>query len=392
MNTVETLEALIGFDTTSANSNLDLVGFVSQQLRPHADAIDLLRSADGTKASLIARIGPQRPGGLVLCGHVDTVPVVDQPWTVQPFELTEQRGRLYGRGTTDMKGFIASCLAAARTLAAAQLAVPVVVALTYDEEVGCLAAAELAQHLAPTAPAAVLVGEPTSMQVVRGHKSVRVVRTTIAGRASHSSQPQDGVSAVTAMAELIGRLDAISTEEATTGPRDDRFTPPWTTINVGIAGGGGALNIVPASAELLWEYRCPPGVDAEEVFRQVTTYVDNELRPRLQASASEADVVVDVMARVPALDPAENAIAATLVAQLGDLQEGPPVAFGTDGSLLQAAGLATVVCGPGSMAQGHQPDEFIEASQLDACDALMQRVAGWADRQDVRIPSSTRSR
>jgi acetylornithine deacetylase len=264
--------------------------------------------------------------------------------------------------------------------------------LTYDEEVGCLAAAELAGHLGPAAPAAVVVGEPTSMRVVRGHKSVRVVRTSFAGRASHSSQPQNGLSAVVAMAEFIGELDAIAREAAGTGERDERFSPGWTTVNVGIAAGGGALNIVPVAAETLWEYRCPPGVDADALLRRVSSYVDENLRPRLQDQAPEADVVLEVLARVPALDPAANTDAATLVADVGGLEAGEPVAYGTDGSLLQEAGLATVICGPGSMAQGHQPDEFIERSELDRCDALMKHVASWCERQDVELPSSTSSR
>lgn len=392
MNTVETLEALVRFDTTSVNSNLELVDFVSQQLRPYAAEINLLPSADRTKATVVARIGPARPGALVLCGHVDTVPIINQPWTVPAFRLTEQDGRFYGRGTTDMKGFVASCLAAAPLFAAARLNRPLVIALTYDEEVGCLAAQELAEHLAPTAPAAVLVGEPTSMRVVRGHKSVRVVRTTIIGRPSHSSQPQNGVSAVVAMADFITELDAIAADVAASGERDNRFNPSWTTLNVGAAHGGGALNIVPMSAEVLWEYRCPPGVDADVLLRRVSAYVDSELRPKLQARAPEAGVVLEVLARVPALDPDANGDAARMVTQLSGLGEGPPVAFGTDGSLLQAAGLATVVCGPGSMAQGHQPDEFIEGSQLDACDALMVDVASWCERQAVELPSSTSSR
>jgi acetylornithine deacetylase len=378
---VELLEKLVEFDTTSRNSNLALVDFVEQQLVASGAHVQRLPDSTGGKAALVASFGPSKAGGVVLCGHTDVVPIDGQPWTRPAFKLTQEGDRLYGRGTTDMKGFLASALAAAPAMGAARLQRPIVFALTYDEEIGCLSADAVAAHLVANhpAPAVVVTGEPTSMTVVRAHKGVRVQRTTVTGRDAHSSRTDVGSSAIVAAARLVAHIDDMARQLAA-GPHDARFVPPYTTVNVGIINGGQALNIVPRACELLWEFRSLPGVDPDTISAQVHDYVVGSLLPELRANAPEASVVTELLADVPALTDEQNEAAASLIAAIGGLQQEPAVAYGTDGSALQLAGLPTIVCGPGSMEQGHRPDEYVEVSQLDACDELLRRVVSWCEQ------------
>ena len=278
-----------------------------------------------------------------------------------------------------MKGFLACALAAVPRLATSSLARPVVLAFSHDEELGCLAAPTLARHLVahqPT-PSVVITGEPTSMRVVRAHKAVRVLRTVITGRVAHSARTDLGASAVMAAARLVTYLEELGAKLAAFGPHSPGLTPAYTTINVGTISGGQALNIVPGHCSIVWEYRSVPGSDPAAPTADVAAFIQRDLLPRLHRTAPEADIVTEVVADVPALDPRLNGAAAALLESIGDLHEGPPVAYATDGSALQEVGLPTVVCGPGSMAQGHQPDEFIEVSELDRCARFLDRVGAW---------------
>jgi acetylornithine deacetylase len=385
MDSREILEALVGFDTTSVRSNLDLIDWIEGYLAPLGADITRLPSSDKQKATLLARMGPATAGGMMLCGHTDTVPVVGQPWTRTPFKLSADNGRLYGRGTTDMKGFIASALAVAPLLAQAHLLRPVVYAFTYDEEVGCLAVRDLALHLENLnlRPAAVVVGEPTEMRVVRAHKSVRVLRTTVKGRGAHSSRPDAGASAINAMARVIGFLDAMMGDLASSCDVDEQFDPPGVTVNVGTVTGGTAVNVVPADCEITWEYRCPPSADRELPLTSVSSFIRLEVEPVLREHARNGGIKTEVLADVPALDARKNAKAAALIADIGGLEEGQPVAFGTEAAGLLESGMPSVVCGPGSMAQGHQPDEFVDEAELDGCDRFMSDLAGWAQSVEV---------
>ncbi|HUR47945.1 MAG TPA: acetylornithine deacetylase [Acidimicrobiales bacterium] len=376
VGTVEILEKLVAFDTTSSNANQPLIEWVVDYLDRYGINSRVDPGPPG-KANLIARLGPPGEDGIVLCGHTDVVPVEGQPWTKDPFRLTREGTRLYGRGTADMKGFIASALAVVPALAGRPLQRPVTLALTYDEEVGCRGAPSLAEalHADGPAPALVITGEPTRMSVVRSHKGIRVLRTTVIGREGHSSRPDQSASAIMAAARIVGFIEDVAAQLVSHGVSVPGFAPRHTTMNVGTISGGTALNIVPRSCDFVWEYRAVPGEDVDSIQRRVERFATEEVLPTLLATALEASITTEVIADVPALDPSANQAGARFVRELGGLAEGDPVAYGTDGAVLQGRGLPTVICGPGSMEQGHQPDEFIEQSQLELCDSFMARLA-----------------
>jgi acetylornithine deacetylase len=374
MTVVEILERLVGFDTTSVHSNLPLIDWVSGYLDERGVESVRLPDPTGTKASLVARIGPSRAGGGVLCGHTDVVPADATQWTRPPFHMTQEGTKLYGRGTTDMKGFIACVLAAVPELVASPLTVPMMLAFTYDEEVGCLGAPGMADYLrdAMPDPCAVIVGEPTAMQVVRAHKGLRLMHTIVTGRSAHSSRTDEGVSAIAAMARLVNHLSEMASVLAVPSGRD--FVPPHTTINVGTINGGQAVNIVPDRCEIMWECRVLPGTDAATVEADFRRFADEEVLPSLRVRAPDASITTEVLADIPALDPAGNESAATLVGSLAGLDQLASVSYATDGAAIQLAGLPTVVVGPGSMAQGHRPDEYVEIEQLEQCSALLEKL------------------
>jgi len=380
--TIAALARLVAFDTTSHRSNLELIDWVADRLDSLHVPVERLPSPDGRKASLVARLGPCEPGGVVVCGHTDVVPVDDQPWTVDPFVLTDRGDRLLGRGTADMKGFIAAVMAALPELAARRLARPITLALTYDEELGALAAPQLAAHLTThhPPPRCVLVGEPTSMRAVMAHKGVRVLQTEVTGRAAHSSRPDKGSSAVTAAARIVLHIDELGRELAALGVRSGLFDPPYTTVNVGTITGGQALNIIPHSATLLWEHRNVPGQDVEAILSSVRQYCEDVVVPDLRRQAPEASVVTRVLADVPALEERISPDVAALLDDIGVFGAPLGVSYGTDGSALQRAGMPVVVCGPGSMEQGHQPDEHVDREQLVRCGEVLARLAEWAAR------------
>jgi acetylornithine deacetylase len=376
------LDLLVGMDTTSRTSNLHLVAAVEDLLDEHGVPHERVPSPDGTKANLLARIGPEVAGGVVLTGHTDCVPVDGQPWTRDPFTVHEADGRLYGRGVTDMKGFLAVVLAALPRLVAGDLRRPVLLALTYDEELGTIGAPSAVARLAeayPT-PSAVIVGEPTSMGVVTAHKGVRAFTTTFEGRDGHSSQPQVAANAIAALARTAAFIDDLAERQAASS-RDDRFEPPHTTFNLATVTGGQAINIVPRHAQLTWEYRPIPADDGDGLAAEVDAFVRAEVLPRLRrdSGAGEVRTVSDAVAL--ALAAEEDGAAERLVRSLtGDTSPAGTVPFGTDGGHFQAAGWSTVVCGPGDIAQAHQPDEWIDLDQLAACvrfvDALADHLAG----------------
>lgn len=365
------LDALVGMDTTSARSNLELIAFVESLLDRHDVPHERVPSADGAKANLLARIGPDVPGGVVLTGHTDCVPVTGQPWSRDPFTVHEADGRLHGRGVADMKGFLAVVLAALPDLCAAELERPIVLALTYDEEVGTVGAPSAVDRLAAAypAPSAVIVGEPTSMGVVTAHKGVRAFTTTVAGLDGHSSRPDLAANAVAAVARIATYIDDLAeTHRTDPAHHDDRFDPPYTTFNVATVSGGQAINIVPRRAELTWEYRPVPADDGEGIAEQVDRFTREEVLPRLRRDTGVGDVAVVADAVARALAAEEDGAAERLVRSLtGDTAPARTVAFGTDGGHFQAAGWSTVVCGPGDIAQAHQPDEWIALDQLEAC-------------------------
>ncbi|MGF6478782.1 acetylornithine deacetylase [Paraburkholderia sp. JPY419] len=371
------LERLIGFATVSRDSNLELIGFVQQYLADLGVESELFHNDDRTKANLFATIGPRDRGGIVLSGHTDVVPVEGQAWTVEPFRLTEKEGRLYGRGTADMKGYIASVLAAVPAFLRLKLDMPVHLAFSYDEEVGCLGVRPMLAELEKRAhkPRMCLIGEPTELKPVLGHKSKLAMRCHVKGAACHSAYAPQGVNAIQYAARLIHRLEQIGDELAQPEHHDARFDPPFSTVQTGVIKGGRALNIVPAECEFDFEVRGVPGFDPNRVVDRLQSYAATELLPKMRAVQPDTDVRVQMLNTYPGLATSPDSNAARLLAMLSGSKEYETVAFGTEGGLFTQAGIPTVVCGPGSMDQGHKPDEFITIEQLNRCDAMFARLA-----------------
>jgi acetylornithine deacetylase len=373
----ELLERLIGFATVSRDSNLELIAFIRHYLAELGVESELFYNPERTKANLFATIGPRDRGGVVLSGHTDVVPVDGQAWTVEPFRLTERDGRLYGRGTADMKGFIASVLAAVPVFLKRTLKLPVHLAFSYDEEVGCLGVRPMLAELEkrPHKPHLCLIGEPTELKPVLGHKGKLAMRCQVKGAACHSAYAPYGVNAIEYAARLIGRLGEIGAQLAQPEHHDERFDPPFSTVQTGVIKGGRALNIVPAECEFDFEVRALPGFDAHEVADELQTYAEAELLPRMRSVQPDTGIRLQPLSAYPGLATSPDSEAARLLALLSGSTEFGTVAFGTEGGLFDQAGIPTVVCGPGSMDQGHKPDEFITLEQLTRCDAMLVRLA-----------------
>jgi acetylornithine deacetylase len=377
MTSRELLERLIGFATVSRDSNLELIEFVRDYLGTLGVECELFHNAERTKANLFATIGPRDRGGIVLSGHTDVVPVDGQAWTVDPFRLTEKDGRLYGRGTADMKGFLASVLAAVPMFLQRDSTLPVHLAFSYDEEVGCLGVRPMLAELEKREhkPVLCLIGEPTSLAPVLGHKGKLAMRCQVKGAACHSAYAPYGVNAIQYAARLINRLEAIGEWLARPKYRDDRFDPPYSTVQTGVITGGRALNIVPAECEFDFEVRALPGFDATRVADDLQTYAQAELLPRMRAVKSDTDIRLEALSAYPPLATSPDSEAARLLALLSGSTDFGTVAFGTEGGLFDRAGIPAIVCGPGSMDQGHKPDEFVSVEQLRQCDAMLVRLA-----------------
>jgi acetylornithine deacetylase len=370
------LERLIGFATVSRDSNLELIAFIRDYLAEHGVECELFYNPERTKANLFATIGPRDLGGIVLSGHTDVVPVEGQAWTVDPFRLTEREGRLYGRGTADMKGFIACVLAAVPALLERPLTMPVHLAFSYDEEVGCLGVRPMLAELEKRRhkPRLCLIGEPTELKPVLGHKGKLAMRCEVQGAACHSAYAPYGVNAIEYAARLIGKLGEIGAELARPERQDERFDPPFSTVQTGTIKGGRALNIVPAECEFDFEVRALPDFDARQVADELQSFAD-ELLPQMRAVQADTGIRLKPLSAYPGLATSADSEAARLLALLSGSTEFGTVAFGTEGGLFDQAGIPTVVCGPGSMDQGHKPDEFISLEQLAGCDAILRRLA-----------------
>jgi acetylornithine deacetylase len=379
MSSCELLGRLIGFATVSRDSNLELIVFIRDYLAELGVQSELFYNPERTKANLFATIGPLDRGGVVLSGHTDVVPVDGQAWIMEPFRLTERDARLYGRGTADMKGFIASVLAAVPVFLKRPLKMPVHLAFSYDEEVGCLGVRPMLAQLAqrPHKPRLCLIGEPTELKPVLGHKGKLAMRCHVKGASCHSAYAPYGVNAIQYAARLIGRLEEIGSELAQPEHHDERFDPPFSTVQTGVIKGGRALNIVPAECEFDFEVRALPGFNAEQVSDKLQTYAEAELLPRMRAVQDDTDIRLQPLSAYPGLATSPDSEAAQLLALLSGSSEFGTVAFGTEGGLFNEAGIPTVVCGPGSMDQGHKPDEFISLEQLAGCDAMLARLADY---------------
>jgi acetylornithine deacetylase len=373
---IEILRRLVALDTTSARSNLPLIEDVANYLDGFGITVRLSGADTSVKANLFATIGPEEPGGIVLSGHSDVVPVDGQPWTSDPFYLDERDGRLFGRGASDMKGFIACALALVPELASRRLKQPVHFAFSYDEEVGCVGVRSLIGLIGRELPRPrlAIIGEPTEMRVVNAHKGISSQTTTVTGRDGHSSRPQAGVNAVAYAAEIIGFLNRLAEEYAGRPDRDMRFDPPGTTFNVGMIMGGTAVNIIARECRFRWEFRPTPGVDPREILDRLDRYVAGEILPRMRAVDRNAAVVTTVDATAPTLAPVEGSPAEELALHLSGTNACHAASYVCEAGLFAAAGIPAVVCGPGSIAQAHQPDEFIAVSQIAACAGFLERM------------------
>jgi acetylornithine deacetylase len=380
-NAIDILERLISFPSVSARSNLDLIQWIRDELARHGVKSDLVPAPDGQpKANLWASIGPDAPGGLVLSGHTDVVPVEGQPWSSDPFTLSQRDGRFYGRGTSDMKGFIALCLALVPEMLARPLKVPIHFAFSYDEEIGCLGAPHLIAELGKRfpKPALAIIGEPTELKLGTRHKGCYSFETEITGRDAHSSQTHKGANAILAAAAIVGELDRIAVELTHSPFNDANFEPPYPTINVGRIDGGTAVNIVARHCTVHWDFRATPGADSSLVLPKLERFIAGTVLPRLQRVAPEARVVTRPRAQVPPLVDEPGGAAEQLVKFLTGANQTIGVAFATEAGQFQAAGLSAIVCGPGSILQAHQPDEFIEVSQMEAGEDFLRKLIAWA--------------
>jgi acetylornithine deacetylase len=376
MTPIDMLARLVAFPTVSDVSNLDLIHFVREYLAALGVESRIVPSADGTKANLWATIGPDAPGGVVLSGHTDVVPVAGQAWTSDPWTLTQRGDRLYGRGTCDMKGFDALALALVPAMQTAPLKRPIHIALSYDEEVSCIGVPDMIADMADRGvkPSAVIVGEPSRLQVVTGHKGGVRLETRITGHSVHSSQMHRGVSAVMVAARLINWLADRGEDNRRRADPATIFDPPWTTIHCGVINGGTAFNIVAKSCAFSTDIRAIAGEDPREVEAAYRDHIARVVVPEMQAIHPASGIEVERIYFNPALAPEQDGSAEALCRRLtGDngTHTGP---YGTEAGFFQAVDWSTVVCGPGDIAQAHQPDEYIEIAEMERGEAFMRRL------------------
>lgn len=380
LDTQNLLARLVSFDTTSRNSNLALISFVADYLADFGVACRLSRGEDGGKANLFATIGPADRGGVVLSGHTDVVPVDGQDWESDPFATVERDGRLYGRGTADMKAFLAAALAAVPAFLARPLATPVHFAFSYDEELGCLGVPHLLRDLAatPPVPRLAIVGEPTEMRVANAAKGISDFETVVTGKEAHSSAPDRGANAIMAAARLIGFIERLGDElreNPPAGAAELDLDAPYTTVGVGLIGGGTAVNIIPGACRFHWEFRPVPGDDGDEILRRFESFAREEVLPALRAHAPEARIETRRVAWVPPLERVDDNPAEALALALTGANRTTALSFASEAGLFQRAGIPAVVCGPGSIAQAHQANEYVALEQVAACNAFMARLA-----------------
>jgi acetylornithine deacetylase len=376
LTTAELLARLVSFDTTSRNSNLALIGFVREYLDAHGIPYRVSSDAAGEKANIHAIIGPHGPGGVALSGHVDTVPVDGQAWSADPFTLRRAEGRLYARGSADMKGFVSACLAAVPDIKSRNLARPLHLFISYDEEVGCNGARRLIQDFDESGlkPTLCVVGEPSGMQPILAHKGKLNLGVTVRGVTGHSAEPGKGVNAIQAAGEAVAYVAAEARRLAKEGPFEEGFDPPHTTIHVGTIRGGTILNIIPERCEFTMEWRTIPGDDAARHVERMKQFAADTIEPAMRAVSAKTGFDFEVLTTMPGLSLDPSHALTDIVKQLTGSNSAGKVSYGTEGGFYQGAGIATIICGPGHIAQAHQPDEWVAQEQLDSCDAFIRRL------------------
>jgi acetylornithine deacetylase len=383
--TIDWVRTLIGYDTTSRDSNLDLIECIKDYLASLGVDSTLVYNDDKRKANLYATLGPMDRSGILLSGHTDVVPVDGQNWKTDPFKIVERDSRLYGRGTCDMKSFIAICLAYAPKFLERGLETPIHFAFSYDEEIGCIGVRRLIDLMTDMTvkPTMCIVGEPTNMEVMIGHKGKHSYRAEIRGFETHSSLAPIGVNAVEYGAELVSYLRGMARRMATEGPFDEHYDVPHTTVHTGTIHGGTALNIVPKDCAVEFEFRHIIGQDPKELFAEVETYVRETLEPEMQAVDPTTGFTISELSSIPGLDTDPGSEVVTFVKTLAGRNEHGKVAFGTEAGLFQQrVGIPTVICGPGSVDQAHKPDEFVSLDQIAKCEGFMDRLMNHVCREN----------
>lgn len=373
---IEILETLISFQTTSDRSNLELIKWVEDLLRPTGARLQRVGREDAPdKTNLIVSTGPDRPAGIVLSGHTDVVPAAGQVWTTDPFSMIARGGRLYGRGTSDMKGFVAVSIAAAEEAARHRLTVPLHLALSYDEEIGCLGVGPMAEIIgtANFSPRLVIVGEPSQMNVVTTHKGGLIGHFVVRGTAGHSSMPDRFVNAVMIAADIVSHINGLSAELRMQG-KNLRLDPPYSTIQVNMINGGTHSNIVAERCEFTWEMRTIPGHNCDEILSRIMTYINEVVLPPMKRVNATAGIELNILGRVPSLDVNTDDYAEQFVMRLAEKNDTRAVSYGSEAGFFQRHNVPTVICGPGNIAQAHQPDEYIEISEMEACGRFMARL------------------
>ena len=376
------LGKLVSFDTTSHKTNIPMADWIRDYLAGLGVESHLLPSPNGIHTNLFATIGATggpASGGIGLSGHMDVVPVTDQPWVTDPFTMTEKGSRLYGRGTSDMKGYLACMLASVPAFQARKLSQPIHLIFSYDEEVGCTGVQPMVAEFGKTLPKpdVVIVGEPSMMTVVDGHKGGARLRTEVVGKDAHSSRPELGVGSIFIASDLIQELKRIEARIQKDYPAP-RFAPPFPTITVSFISGGIAHNIIPPRCSFDWGIRLTPGFDPMEPMRALQAYAERELLPKMRAVHPDCSITTELLGLLPAFSSGEGSAATSLALKLAGQNATHTVPYGTEASHFQAAGCSSVVCGPGDIAQAHQPNEFIEMAELDNCMAFLLRVRDWA--------------
>ena len=372
---IEWISRLVAFDTTSSKSNLKLIEDVEAYLASHGIKSFRVLNDDGTKANLYAVVGPAVEGGVVLSGHTDVVPIDGQDWDSDPWVVTEKNGKLFGRGVADMKSFSAIGLSLVPEMLAAELKRPIIFALSYDEEIGCLGAPRMIAEIADKAPApsAVIVGEPTNMKVIDGHKGIAAFRVKVTGYTTHSSQTDRGVSAVEAAAKLIGKVSEMRALRERNADPESPFAPPYSTMTVNVVNGGTQLNIMAAECVFDWDLRVVPGDSRADIIEEFTDFargVEAEMRTRAPGCA----ISIEQMTDAPCLTPMEENTAADLAKALTGHNSTDVVAYAAEAGQFQEAGFSTVICGPGSIDQAHQANEFITLEQVEKGTAFLRKL------------------
>ncbi|CDZ77047.1 Acetylornithine deacetylase [Legionella massiliensis] len=379
MTTIEWLKRLVSFDTTSRNSNLALIDLIQDCFKQHKVSPQLVFDETRKKANLFATLPAHdgsTQGGIILSGHTDVVPVDGQIWDSHPFEAIERDDRIYGRGTCDMKGFIAVLLHLLPEFRTLKLKKPIHFAFTYDEEIGCLGILTLLKHLQTLGlnPEGCVIGEPTNMQPVTAHKGRVLYRCRIHGAATHSSLTTQGCNAIEHAAQLIIYLRSLAEHFKQKGPFDNAFDVPFTTLTTNMINGGAAYNIIPEWCEFAFEFRYLPNLDPKEIISKIEHYIHENLLPELHKEHTDATIDLVKIAEGPGLDTSEEEMITQLIRELTKIQKKFKVAYATEGGQYQHSKIPTIICGPGSIEQAHRPNEFVSIDQLKQCEKIIGQL------------------